>query len=88
MQAFVDKFRFNAKRASLVQSRIKAIERLGETEVIEDDPEYIFKCAAPPSSMSIHPACLSNHQAALLSSRTCSMALWLSPYSCAGLTEN
>ena len=43
MQAFVDKFRFNAKRASLVQSRIKAIERLGETEVIEDDPEYIFK---------------------------------------------
>lgn len=27
MQEFVDKFRYNAKRASLVQSRIKAIER-------------------------------------------------------------
>ena len=27
MQEFVDKFRFNAKRASLVQSRIKAINR-------------------------------------------------------------
>lgn len=39
----MDKFRYNAKRASLVQSRIKAIERLGETEVVEDDPEYIFK---------------------------------------------
>ena len=28
IQAFIDKFRFNAKRASLVQSRIKALERL------------------------------------------------------------
>lgn len=27
MQEFVDKFRYNAKRASLVQSRIKAIEK-------------------------------------------------------------
>ena len=27
-QAFIDKFRYNAKRASLVQSRIKALERL------------------------------------------------------------
>ena len=42
-QAFIDKFRYNAKRASLVQSRIKALERLGETEVVEDDPEYIFR---------------------------------------------
>ena len=32
MQAFVDKFRFNAKRASLVQSRIKAIERIDNGE--------------------------------------------------------
>jgi len=35
MQEFVDKFRFNAKRASLVQSRIKAIEKLDE-EAPED----------------------------------------------------
>lgn len=27
-QAFIDKFRFNAKRASMVQSRIKALNRL------------------------------------------------------------
>ena len=33
MQAFVDKFRFNAKRASLVQSRLKAIERLGGVQL-------------------------------------------------------
>ena len=35
MQEFVDKFRFNAKRASVVQSRIKAIEKLDE-EAPED----------------------------------------------------
>ncbi len=28
VQEFIDKFRFNAKRASLVQSRIKQLERL------------------------------------------------------------
>ena len=28
VQAFIDKFRFNAKRASMVQSRIKALNRL------------------------------------------------------------
>lgn len=53
-QAFIDKFRFNAKRASLVQSRIKAIERLGHSELIEEDPEYIFRFpAAEPVSPPI-----------------------------------
>ena len=53
-QAFIDKFRFNAKRASLVQSRIKAIERLGQSELIEEDPEYIFRFpAAEPVSPPI-----------------------------------
>ena len=28
VQEFIDKFRFNAKRASLVQSRIKQLEKL------------------------------------------------------------
>ena len=28
MQEFIDKFRYNAKRASLVQSRIKAINKM------------------------------------------------------------
>ncbi len=54
LQAFIDKFRFNAKRASLVQSRIKAIERLGHSELIEEDPEYIFRFpAAEPVSPPI-----------------------------------
>jgi len=41
MQEFVDSFRYNAKRASLVQSRIKAIEKL--------DAE------APPEPLDAHP---------------------------------
>ena len=54
VQAFIDKFRFNAKRASLVQSRIKAIERLGQSELIEEDPDYIFRFpAAEPVSPPI-----------------------------------
>ncbi|KAF8071383.1 ABCF3 [Scenedesmus sp. PABB004] len=52
VQGFIDKFRFNAKRASLVQSRIKALERMAEVEVTEVDPEYLFTFpdpGAPPS---------------------------------------
>ena len=37
MQEFVDKFRYNAKRASLVQSRIKAIAREGVIEAVEEE---------------------------------------------------
>eukprot|EP00604_Paraphysomonas_vestita_P001674 CAMPEP_0174822380 /NCGR_PEP_ID=MMETSP1107-20130205/15307_1 /TAXON_ID=36770 /ORGANISM="Paraphysomonas vestita, Strain GFlagA" /LENGTH=618 /DNA_ID=CAMNT_0016041103 /DNA_START=103 /DNA_END=1956 /DNA_ORIENTATION=- len=39
MQEFVDKFRYNAKRASLVQSRIKAIEREDVVEAVEEDTD-------------------------------------------------
>eukprot|EP01138_Halocafeteria_seosinensis_P005701 gb/GECG01005828.1/.p1 GENE.gb/GECG01005828.1/~~gb/GECG01005828.1/.p1 ORF type:complete len:600 (+),score=102.19 gb/GECG01005828.1/:1-1800(+) len=39
MQAFIDKFRYNAKRASLVQSRIKAVERLENS--VQDDKEVL-----------------------------------------------
>lgn len=42
MQDFVDKFRFNAKRASLVQSRIKAIEKETVIEEIEEDRGFSF----------------------------------------------
>ena len=45
VQAFVDKFRYNAKRASLVQSRIKAIDRMADIELVEADPEYCFRRA-------------------------------------------
>ena len=37
MQEFVDKFRYNAKRASLVQSRIKAIEREDVVDAVEEE---------------------------------------------------
>ena len=42
MQEFVDKFRFNAKRAALVQSRIKAIEREDVVDAVEEDKEFSF----------------------------------------------
>ncbi len=37
--------RYNANRAALVQSRIKALERMADVAVMEEDPEYIFRCA-------------------------------------------
>ena len=49
MQEFVDKFRFNAKRASLVQSRIKAINKEKEEvveEVAEEAPPPPLPCCA------------------------------------------
>ncbi|CAN6455584.1 unnamed protein product [Victoria cruziana] len=47
MQAFIDKFRYNAKRASLVQSRIKALERLGHVDAVVNDPDYKFEFPTP-----------------------------------------
>ncbi|KAF5734972.1 hypothetical protein HS088_TW15G00471 [Tripterygium wilfordii] len=47
MQTFIDKFRYNAKRASLVQSRIKAVERLGHVDEVINDPDYKFDFPTP-----------------------------------------
>ncbi|ERM95172.1 hypothetical protein AMTRI_Chr07g81820 [Amborella trichopoda] len=47
MQAFIDKFRYNAKRASLVQSRIKALDRMGHVDAIVNDPGYKFEFPTP-----------------------------------------
>jgi len=47
MQAFIDKFRANAKRASLVQSRIKAVNRIEIIEEILEDPSCIFVFPVP-----------------------------------------
>lgn len=38
----MDKFRFNAKRATLVQSRIKAINRIELVEEVIKDPTCVF----------------------------------------------
>ncbi|KAL2613889.1 hypothetical protein R1flu_025581 [Riccia fluitans] len=52
IQAFVDKFRYNAKRASLVQSRIKALERIGHVDAVINDPDYKFEFPTPEDKPS------------------------------------
>lgn len=47
MQSFIDKFRYNAKRASLVQSRIKALQKMELVEEIIEDPSCIFIFPTP-----------------------------------------
>lgn len=47
MQSFIDKFRANAKRASLVQSRIKAMNKIEIVEEILEDPTCIFVFPTP-----------------------------------------
>eukprot|EP00455_Lapot_gusevi_P015615 TRINITY_DN1790_c0_g2_i3.p1 TRINITY_DN1790_c0_g2~~TRINITY_DN1790_c0_g2_i3.p1 ORF type:complete len:785 (-),score=212.31 TRINITY_DN1790_c0_g2_i3:93-2447(-) len=42
MQKFIDKFRYNAKRASLVQSRLKALDRMEMLDDVLDDPKFQF----------------------------------------------
>lgn len=46
-QKFIDKFRYNAKRAALVQSRIKALSKLPMLEAVTEDPTLHFKFANP-----------------------------------------
>jgi len=43
VQEFIDKFRYNAKRASLVQSRIKALEKLPVLEPVIIEPGVTLK---------------------------------------------
>uniref|UniRef100_A0A7S2R4V8 ABC transporter domain-containing protein n=1 Tax=Rhizochromulina marina TaxID=1034831 RepID=A0A7S2R4V8_9STRA len=47
MQEFVDKFRANAKRASMVQSRIKAIEKMDAEAPPEPTEEAVFRFSFP-----------------------------------------
>ena len=47
VQEFIDKFRFNAKRASLVQSKIKQLEKLPELKPIEKEQKVAFKFPDP-----------------------------------------
>lgn len=42
MQEFIDKFRANAKRASLVQSKIKTLKKLDLIDEIAEDPTCVF----------------------------------------------
>ena len=47
IQAFIDRFRCNANRAALVQSRIKALERMEVLEDVADDPRWKFEFPDP-----------------------------------------
>ena len=47
MQTFIDRFRYNAKRASLVQSRIKAMEKMELVEEVIEDPTCVFIFPTP-----------------------------------------
>jgi ATP-binding cassette subfamily F protein 3 len=48
VKTFIDKFRYNAKRASMVQSRIKYLNNLEKVEmIVEEDPHYVFKFGTP-----------------------------------------
>ena len=43
VQKFIDRFRYNAKRASLVQSRIKALSKMEIIEEVLEDPTCVFQ---------------------------------------------
>lgn len=47
VQEFIDKFRYNAKRASLVQSRIKYLNKMDKVEAILEDPTTVFMFETP-----------------------------------------
>jgi ATP-binding cassette subfamily F protein 3 len=42
LQSFIDRFRANAKRASLAQSKIKMIAKMDVAEEVYEDPDVIF----------------------------------------------
>lgn len=47
-QEFIDKFRYNAKRASLVQSKIKMLERLPVLKPVEKESDVVFRFPEVP----------------------------------------
>uniref|UniRef100_A0A7E4ZUA0 ATP-binding cassette sub-family F member 3 n=1 Tax=Panagrellus redivivus TaxID=6233 RepID=A0A7E4ZUA0_PANRE len=46
VQEFIDKFRYNAKRASMVQSRIKMLEKLPVLKAVEFETDVVLKFPA------------------------------------------
>ncbi|DBA04377.1 TPA: hypothetical protein N0F65_002139 [Lagenidium giganteum] len=49
MQEFIDRFRANAKKAPLVQSRVKALDKILRNELIEEpEDERSFRMTFPP----------------------------------------
>ena len=52
VQKFIDKFRANAKRASMVQSRIKMVAKMDVVEDVIEDPTIIFNFPNPEKMQS------------------------------------
>lgn len=46
-QEFIDRFRYNAKRAALVQSKIKMLEKLPEIKAVEKESPVVFRFPEP-----------------------------------------
>jgi ATP-binding cassette subfamily F protein 3 len=63
VQEFIDKFRYNAKRASLVQSRIKQLNRIDRVEECLEDPTTVFMFENPekvrPPLIRVHDGAFS-----------------------------
>ncbi|ESN98429.1 hypothetical protein HELRODRAFT_185827 [Helobdella robusta] len=55
LQVFIDRFRYNANRASQVQSRIKALEKLPLLVPVEKESEVMFRF---PEVEKLHPPIL------------------------------
>jgi ATP-binding cassette subfamily F protein 3 len=47
IQAFIDRFRYNANRAALVQSRVKTLEKMDVVEEVLSDPTLVIQFADP-----------------------------------------
>jgi len=47
MQAFIDRFRYNAKRAKMAQSRIKKLERMDVVSEVINDPAVVMQFLEP-----------------------------------------
>lgn len=56
MQKFVDKFRYNAKRAAMAQSRLKMLQRMDEdrVEVPSEEEEFAFHFPEPGALTGSH----------------------------------
>lgn len=56
LQAFIDRWRYNANRAAQAQSKIKILEKLPELEMPEESETERFKCVTVSTSQRRHHA--------------------------------